>query len=545
MLAASLCAAAAFAGAGASTARAAHEAARARQSARSAPPAGGGQIPVTVGTTLSGASIAPGFLGVAIEYSEVPQLAGPSPSSVNPVFRRLLANLNPGGYASIRIGGISTDRSWWPVPGMARPPGITYNLTPRWAQDAQALARATGATLIPGIELEADSTRISAVEARQLLARIGRRYIQAFEIGNEPPLYTNIPWYRELDGRRLPWYAQAGVPVLSRPLSWSIDSFIAEFRATVRALPRVPIAGPALGKASWLDAFAQTFGRRSRVRMITYHAYGLNQCIRNPRSVKYPSVSNLLSFDASRSLLYGTADALQAAQRAGQIVRVAEMGAVTCGGTAGVSDSFASALWLLDALFDMAAHGVAGVNVHSFPGAYGALFDFARARGRWLGSVEPIYYGALAFARAAPAGAQLLGLTNEGRPNLRAWATRTPSGTVNVVLINDSLQGQSRVALRVAAVAGAACAQWLRASSAYATSGVTLGARSFGAQTATGTLAAPVRLEIRPSRGVYHVTLPRSSAVLLTFAPPSAKSPPTTSAATASGVDGAGVGGRG
>lgn len=487
----------------------------------------GRQIPVTVGATTSGAPVAPGFLGLAIEYSEVPKLAGPTVGSVNPVFRELLAGLNPGGEASVRIGGISTDRSWWPVAGMARPPGILYNLTPRWAQDALALARATGATLIPGIELEADSVRISATEADQLLARIGRRHIQALEIGNEPPLYTGIPWYRVLDGRRLPWFSHSGVPVLSRPLSWDIASFLREFRATARVMPRVPIAGPALGKADWLDAFVGAFGRRSRVRLITYHAYALNQCIRNPRSAKYPSVPHLLSFEASRSLLHGTADAFQAAERADQAVRIAELGAVTCGGTAGVSDSFASALWLLDALFDIAAHGVQGVNLHTVPGTPGALFDFAHDGRRLVGSVEPIYYGALAFARAAPPGARLLGLTNAGRPNLRAWAARTPAGSVSVVLINDSLRDRTRVALRVADASGAASIQWLRAPSAYSTSGVTLGGRSFPTATATGVLAPPVRRKLSPRRGVYDVALAPSSAALVSLdtAPPGARRP--------------------
>lgn len=495
-------------------------------------------VDVAVGTTASGIPIAPGFVGLAIEYSEVPQLAGPTPRSVNPLFRRLFAGLNPAGDASIRIGGISTDRTWWPVSGMTRPPGIVYNLTPRWALDARALAQATGASLMPGIELEAANTRISATEARQLLERIGRRYIDALEIGNEPPLYRDIPWYRELGGRRLPWYAQTGMPVFSRPPSWGIPSFVREFRATVRALPPAPIAGPAVGKADWLDGFVRAFGRRSRVRVITYHAYGLNQCIHNPRSPKYPSVAHLLSFAASRSLLQGTASAFRAAQLAGQTVRVAEMGAITCGGTPGVSNSFASALWLLDALFDLAGHGVSGVNLHTFPGTPGALFDFARPHGRWLASVQPIYYGALAFARAAPAGARLLALTNDGRPDLRAWATRTEAGTVNVVLINDSLKAAARVALKVAGVGGTAALQRLQAPSAYATSGVTLGGRSFGAQTSDGLLAAPIRSAVPPLGGIYRVTVARCSAALLTFTPAGAR---RTAAGTAPQAHGGAV----
>ena len=43
------------------------------------------------------------------------------------------------------------------------------------------------------------------------------------------------------------------------------------------------------------------------------------------------------------------------------------MNGVSCGGTRGVSDTFASALWVLDTLFEMARLGVSGINIHSVP----------------------------------------------------------------------------------------------------------------------------------------------------------------------------------
>ena len=97
----------------------------------------------------------------------------------------------------MRIGGQSTDRAWWPVRGMTQPLGVTYDLTPRWAAAARALAQATGARYLLGINLEADRTRIGQVEADQLVKEIGSRYIDALEIGNEPDLYTLVPWYRQ------------------------------------------------------------------------------------------------------------------------------------------------------------------------------------------------------------------------------------------------------------------------------------------------------------------------------------------------------------
>ncbi len=50
------------------------------------------------------------------------------------------------------------------------------------------------------------------------------------------------------------------------------------------------------------------------------------------------------------------------------------MNSVTGGGAKGVSNTFASALWALDTLFELAQAGVSGVNVHTFPSAQYALY---------------------------------------------------------------------------------------------------------------------------------------------------------------------------
>lgn len=73
-----------------------------------------------------------------------------------------------------------------------------------------------------------------------------------------------------------------------------------------------------------------------------------------------------------------------------------------------MSDTFASALWVLDTLFNMARVGVDGVNIHTFRKAVYQPFSFTHSRGGWRAHVEPMYYGMLMFARAAPTGSRLL-----------------------------------------------------------------------------------------------------------------------------------------
>jgi hypothetical protein len=482
-----------------------------------AAPAHAYAVRLGVTATTHGRALPSNFLGLALEVNEIPKLSGPTTSSVNPIFAQLVKNLDPAGRPNIRIGGQSTDRAWWPVRGMRRPLGVTYDLTTRWTAAAHALAQATDAQYLLGINLEADRTRISRVEADGLVKGIGRRYIDALQIGNEPDLYPLVPWYRRQDGHPLPWYSHDGSPVFSRPRTYGPQSYVQEVARTLRVVPRLPIAGPETGNAPWADAFDRLLSPHSRVRMLTSHAYGLNQCITDPSSPAYPSVPHLVSLAASRDEVSTIGPYVARAHRNGAAYRIDEMGSVTCNGRRGVSDTLASALWVMDALFTMAGDGVDGVNLHTYPNSANGLFDLITARGHPRASVHPLYYGALMFAQAAPAGSRLLRVVSGSTGPLRAWATRAPDHRVRVLLINDSLSDAASAVVRTPVVPGPASLERLRASSAYATSGVTLGGRTFGAATVTGVLAPAVAQTVTPRAGTYTMTLPAGSAALLTL----------------------------
>ena len=226
------------------------------------------------------------------------------------------------------------------------------------------------------------------------------------------------------------------------------------------------LAGPATGSLSWLSQLPGLQTREPGLRQVTYHRYPLNRCVRNPRSPLYPSVPHLLSRASSAGLVAGMARWVTLAHRHGEAFRVDELGAVTCGGMPGVSDTFASALWTLDTAFWMARTGVDGVDVHVHPEApANQLFTFTRAHDRWTGAVRPQYYGLLLFAQAAPPGARLLRLAGAGSGALRAWATLGRDRRVRVVLINDSLTRAWTVLVTPPAPGGAAALERLRAPS--------------------------------------------------------------------------------
>jgi hypothetical protein len=169
----------------------------------------------------------------------------------------------------------------------------------------------------------------------------------------------------------------------------------------------------------------------------------------------------------------------------------------------------------------MARSGVDGVNIHTLPDAVYHPFTFERVNGRWQAEVMPEYYGLLLFTRAAPPGSRLLAANPPPDPDLRVRATRTPSGQINVVLINDSLNAAKVV--NVAPPGGAArtaIVESLTAPNAAATEGVTLAGQSFGAETGTGTVTGPFQpVHLQPTNGQYVVQLPASSAAMVSFAP--------------------------
>jgi hypothetical protein len=464
-------------------------------------------IGVNVGSTPTTAPIRPGFVGISTEFTSLLPYAGADPNTLNPTLVRLVEDLAPGASPVIRIGGDSTDWAWLPAAATARPPWARFVLTSRWLAVARALALATGGRLILGINFEADSRAAAGAESRALLSGIGRDQILAFELGNEPEVYGEIGWYAD----------SAGAAVLGRPPSYGFRAFVRDYREVSSAIPgSVPLAGPALALTWPLTVAGRFLAANPRVRLFTFHFYPLKRCY-NPRSSPtYPTLAHLMEL-RSGGPPAGAAAAIAAAHARGIEVRVDELNSVSCKGLPGLSDSFASALWILDALFHIARSGVDGVNIHTLPHVSYQLFTFRRIGGRWEARVKPMYYGLLLFSQAAPTGSRLLPTSHPPDNELRSWATRGSRGTVRVVLINDSASRVLTLAVRPPRPAGAATLERLTAPGLTATGGVSIGGQSFGSVTATAMLQGRLRVSaLAPIQDRYVVELPPASAALLT-----------------------------
>jgi hypothetical protein len=464
-------------------------------------------IRVGIGATAYARPLPAGFLGLSIEYGSALSYFGTDPSGPDPIFLQLMRNLDPGQSPVLRFGGDTTDWTWWTTPGVPKPRGIRYTLGPDWVRATQATAAALNARLILGINLEADRPTVAATEAAQLLDGIGPRYVDGLELGNEPEVYGTLGWYQ----------TATGDPVLGRPPSYNFAAYLRDYARISRALPsEVPLIGPASGAQQWLAGLPRYLRANRRVGMVTFHRYPLDRCYTAPSSPDYPTIAHLLAPIASSGPATSLRSAVAVAHAHGIPLRADELNSVACGGMPGVSDTFASALWVLDTLFNMDAVGVDGVNIHTFRNAFYEPFGLTETDGQWEADVKPLYYGLLLFARAAPPGSRLLPTSIPGPSSLRAWSTRSPGG-VNVVLINEASR-RWRTAVVPALGAGSAAGTLMRAPGLAARAGVTIGGESFGPETTSGELTGTPRgFRLAPVRGHFVVALPPASATLLTL----------------------------
>jgi hypothetical protein len=466
--------------------------------------ASNGPIAVSVGNAPAGPRIRAGFVGITTEFWDMFKEEGTNPSQPDVPFENLLDALAPGGGLDIRIGGDTTDWTWWPVPGMAQPPWARWTLTPAWMAEAQKLLEDVRAHLIIGINMEADNPVIAAAEVNAIKAGIGPTVPTTFELGNEPELYSKWPFY----------ITKTGQTVKGRPASYSFPQIDNQWNKLSAALGDVRLAGASYSSFRALPSVEQFLHVNPGVSLLTMHTYALT-----PRKCqKGGSLQESSLFDTGS--LQNLGNAVGTWARLGihskVAVRVDEINAVTCGGVANFSDSMGPSLWALNILPLYAQTGITGVNFETRPNTAQNLIQPEDTAAGWEVAVQPEYYGMLAFANLTPPGSRILGVSDLDAAGLLAWAVETPQHTEHVVVTNVAGYAQ-RVAIDAAGTSGAATTEVLKDSSdtLTATTGVTLGGQTISPQTGqlTGT---PVSSAVKPNHGAYDLKIAPATATILT-----------------------------
>jgi hypothetical protein len=448
------------------------------------------------------------FLGVSIEWSELGAF------DAHPArLARFLLLLRVGRQPlSLRIGGKSADSLYLRGVGAGAVPRGAFRPGRRYFERLARLVALAHLRLIVDLNLAARSPAMAALLARRLRRLLPRGALGAFEIGNEPDLYARgtIGLVREALTRRGPFrWARR----------YSRVRYAAEFRRYVRAVravwPGARFAGPALSSAP--IGWPRALERRDpgELSLLTVHRYAYDGCS-PPASRLHPTVARYLSQTSSIEFVHKLAPWVALAQRHRIPLRLTELGSAYCGGLRGVTDTFATALWGADTLFELLAAGVDGVNVHLRLRRANSALTAVRGGLR----AHPLLYGMALFARALGPGARLLAaaVSAPSGVGLRAWAVRDARGVLRVLLIDESARAcRVRVSPPPALPASAAWLVRLSAPSPAATSRVRLGGRFLGLD---GRWRGRAAIEpVDPAGGAYTVALPADSAALLSVRP--------------------------
>ena len=204
---------------------------------------------------------------------------------------------------------------------------------------------------------------------------------------------------------------------------------------------------------------------------------------------------------------------------------------MSCGGYTNVSDIFASALWSMDAMINMAAVGIERWNFHGGPnGPYSAIaYNDPKNPAADVVTVRPMFYGLWAFSAATGHGSVLYETkVTSSNGFIKGYAVKDATGTWRVILIHKdpttSGGSDSASVTIVPPVSLKGAATVVRLSPGprgiYANDADPI---TFGGQTFLGTpnglpSGTPSSESVTPNGdGAYVLTLPLASAAIVTL----------------------------
>ena len=408
--------------------------------------------PVIRITTESLAHIPEEFTGLSYESSQLSHAGffNPANRTLIQFFRTL------GDRGVLRLGGNMSEYTVWdplevsndsvgstegPDPGYGT--DRTFRIAPHAIDTLAGFLDATGWRLIYGLNLARGNVDAAVEEAKYVEKTMGHRLI-AVQFGNEPDLFKHND-----DANR----------------KWTYQEFIARwndfYQAIRAALPDVPIAGPDTSNPRWNAQFAEDTGHKTILATSHFYAEG-------PPTDPRMNIDYLLH--PGERLQDYVGQALSVSKKSGLPYRMSEGNTCYAAGKAGVSDTFASALWVLDFMLTVAQSGATGVNLHG--GGDGLYTPVAGSSAEGY-TARPIYYGMLLFGQLL--GSTLLHTHVDGNgANPATYAARSQT-TLQVVVINRQAEEISHQLDLTQWRTGKSASVWrLESPSVTSTSGVTL-----------------------------------------------------------------------
>jgi hypothetical protein len=362
-------------------------------------------------------------------------------ASLGAAYEQLYRNLGPG------VIHVSTDAAEW------QPTGTPSCGTPTVLTESEvdaffAFVQRIGWKVLWGLPLATFDPSAAAAEA-SYVASVGSGALVGWTIGNEPNLYVDLG---------------------TRPPGWDYTDYYQEWTQTrdavIAAVPGVAIVGPdaCCEDVVFTQSFAAEAGKE--VSAISFHAY-----FPTPQTVE-----TLLSAAAMQEFATGVTALWNVSAAVGQLpLYLDETNTYAGGGQQGVSNTFVSALWLSDLLFEAADLHVGQVDVQESHG--GDPYDPIGLGGQ----PEPVYYGMLLFHSVAGSDSHMLETRIQTSLNLTAYAVQAGDGSTRVVLVNKT-GNDATVEVDTGRTYHNAYYYRLQAPNLSSTAGVTLGASAVSSQ---------------------------------------------------------------
>jgi len=398
----------------------------------------------------------------------------------NTVLIQLIKNLGGG---VLRIGGnMSDEMAWTGAARTAETPDKSITTTD--VDNLAAFSRSIGWPVLFGLNLGAYHPELAANEA-EYVSNILKTDLLALQFGNEPDGYHS--W----NPKRSKTYGYA-----EYRSEWE-----KYFGAVRNRLPNVPLAGPDVAyRSEWVKAFAADLGKN--VILLDGHYYQ-----NGPASNPAINIDSLFTPIPQYANYFKVIN--DASVSANVPWRISECNSINGGGKAGVSDTFASALWALDFMWTVAVNHGQGVNFHGGKG--GAYSPFAIA-GKTV-MARPEYYAMLAFKAGSEGRAIFVPQVAPSKYQYSAYAA-SGAGSTAITVINKERTQDLTLKFNLTKDASTYRVARLSAPSMDAAKGVTF---SNSTVNADGTFV-PGKLEGTPLDGAktFTIKVPAASAAVVT-----------------------------
>jgi hypothetical protein len=439
-------------------------------------------IRIEVDPATSIAKIPVDFIGLGYETSAVSQPG--YFSSRNTRLIRLYSELTSHGL--IRIGGNVSDHTRFDPAGtaVAKTEREVTVFNQSSLDDLRDFAHATGWKVMWGLNLGTGSREEAVAQAIAVHSTLGDS-LHSFEIGNEVDLMRK--YSKDYDAYHTAYL---------------------NYKAAIREkLPAAVFSGPDVaGNLGFVEKFVAA--ESGDMKLATHHYYRGGAA--DPRSTLDHLLARDEGFDKRLEKLQTLCTDHHIAYR------INETNSFSGGGKPGVSDTLGSALWMLDYMFTLAAHGCAGVNIETDINQLGFVSHYSPIVHDSAGvcSTRPDYYGMLAFAMAGH-GSIIKADVPKADINLTAFASKNDDGAICLTVINKDMTQDATIECAPPIAGGKAEAFRLIGPSIDSTTGVIFAGASV-AEDGNWTAGAPEVVEL--SNGVARLTVPHGSAVVLTFA---------------------------